>query len=285
MKIKTILLLLIGMALAMPATRAFAQRTQGGSNSGLSVGASGTGAFTGAMAGLTGTNYGIEGTAHDFSQTSWISRNDVCGTCHVPHAPDQSQIVPLWEHATTTQSFNVFQSAQLTSLGITIPQPSGVSLACLSCHDGTLGVNQSFTGITGNGGVPVPMSSWNNAYVITGTGSSSGNDLSHVHPISFNYDTVQAAEPQELNPATGQVPTYIPNQTPGIWSTSWPIGKAVLVGAAPNGSGGTMECGSCHDVHAQIGAAASGGLLLKIGGVDNSGGNRGSTLCRTCHIK
>lgn len=274
MKIKYFLLL-IGLALALPATQGLAQvtgRTMGGSLS------TGTGSYpVGFMAGTTGTNYGIEGTAHDFSQESWVSRNDVCGTCHVPHAPaGEAQPIPLWTHAMSTNSFTPFSSPQLQSLGITIPAPlpGSVTMACLSCHDGSVAVNQGFTSLSGTAAVNI--TSYNTAFQI-----GAGGDLSHVHPVSFSYDTAQAADPGGLNPSSGPLPSFIPNQTPGYWNPAATISKAMLTGGVAGGN--MMECSSCHDVHAQIGNAAKGGLLLKISGVDTA--NRGSTLCRACHIK
>jgi len=266
---KTKYLLLIGMALtllSMPALAAGLKgRTQGGSVT------TGTGAFTGPMAGTTGTNYGIEGSAHDFSQEAWISRQDVCGNCHVPHADNATSLIPLWEHANSANSsWQMFTSDQLTTLGVTMPtQPSGVSLACLSCHDGSVAVNQSATGITGTLGA-VAITSYNATYQIGANGN-----LTHVHPISVDYNAAQAVD-AGLNPSSSQIPSFIPTQTPGTWNPNATIAQAML-------TNGKMECSSCHDVHAQIGNAANGGILLKISGVDAA--NRGSLLCRTCHIK
>jgi hypothetical protein len=44
-----------------------------------------------------------------------------------------------------------------------------------------------------------------------------------------------------------------------------------------------MQCTSCHDPHKLIGSAPSSGIMVKISGSDVN--NRGSLICRTCHIK
>ena len=48
----------------------------------------------------------------------------------------------------------------------------------------------------------------------------------------------------------------------------------------------TLECGSCHDVHNQVGTpydTTYNPHLVKIVGVDPAG--KGSLLCRSCHNK
>jgi hypothetical protein len=252
-------LLLIGIALALPAAQALAQRAAG------------------PMAGTSGTSYGIEGTAHDFSTQSWElpanhGRNDTCNTCHTPHSSNPDQSIPLWAHQTTTTSFTPFSSP---SLQATVGQPTGVSLACLSCHDGTVAVNQAFSSTSGTGsttgGTPVNIASFSSSYVIGG-----GGVLTYNHPISFAYNDALVALDPFLNSPEAALPNFIPTQGPGYWNPNWTISQAMLVG-------GRMECSSCHDVHAQVGNAASGGLLIKVSGVDSAG--RGGLLCRTCHIK
>src|SRR6266496_1534704 len=91
---------------------------------------------------------GILGSPHDFSAEAWnvkpSDQNSVCGTCHTPHHADSS-VVPLWAHATTTANFTMYNSANVpvSDLQATVdPQPAGPSKACLSCHDGTVAVNQ-----------------------------------------------------------------------------------------------------------------------------------------------
>ncbi|SRR5581483_1974346 len=222
------------------------------------------------------TSIGIEGSVHDFSTNSWQSRGAICSPCHDAHNTDVAQSIPLWAHQTTTGPFTPYSSP---SLKAAVGTPSGVSLACLSCHDGTVGVNAPIGGLGTN--APVLMASINPAAVI-------GPDLHTTHPISFTYDANLAAADGGLeNPTTykiGDNKTVITVNTPPVSSAGWQgsslTGKTIDQAMLFNHR---MECGSCHDVHKMDGNAPSSGILVRISGTDS--GNRGSLICRTCHIK
>src|SRR5580765_7216061 len=96
-------------------------------------------------------NKGIEGSPHDFSNTTnyvWNARHGVCSPCHAAHNTDPAQIAPLWAHQTTTGPFTMYSSPTLNAA---MPAaPTGVALACLSCHDGTLGLNAPIGGLGTN---------------------------------------------------------------------------------------------------------------------------------------
>ena len=65
------------------------------------------------------------------------SENNPCIFCHTVHKAIGSS--PLWNHTLSSVSnYVVYTSTRLQSLGITVPQPSGSSRLCLSCHDGTV---------------------------------------------------------------------------------------------------------------------------------------------------
>src|SRR5262245_57182919 len=83
---------------------------------------------------------GVEGSPHDFSGTNnvWNTRHGVCSPCHAAHNTDPAQIVPLWAHQTSTGPFTMYTSPSLNFTPGTAPD--GTSLACLSCHDGTVAI-------------------------------------------------------------------------------------------------------------------------------------------------
>lgn len=234
------------------------------------------------------TSKGIEGSPHDFSSTNgtyggtWASRNGVCSPCHAAHNTDPAQIVPLWIHETSKANFTPYNSPTFNAGQHT---PSGVSLACLSCHDGTVAINQSIGGTYTNGN---PDSRF-----ITDPKAVIGPDLHTTHPISFTYDTALATadgglelpsykigDPKtRLTIQTAPVPApsgSVPTGWTGTSLTGKRIDEALLID-------GKMECASCHDVHKMEGSAPSSGILARISGSDSDG--RGSTLCRTCHVK
>ncbi len=234
-------------------------------------------------------NKGVIGSPHDFSTNYWAYQygsHRVCEVCHAVHHTDPNQIAPLWAHATTTNSFIPYNNTpgQVTGTGTqdsSPAAPSGVSLACLSCHDGTVGINQM-----AGGGM---MGSTNGAYYIDPSYviPDNGNDLHTTHPISILYNTALATADGGLeDPMTytlGSPKTALTYQTapvPTAWSgtplSGQTIDKAMLFNHK-------VECGSCHDVHKLDGMAPSSGIMARLSG-DDAGG-KGSLLCRTCHIK
>lgn len=219
---------------------------------------------------------GIIGSPHDFSGESWnitpSDPNSVCGPCHQPHHADSS-IIPLWGHTTSQGPWIMYNTNTVpVSRMAAIPSatPTGVSLACLSCHDGTVAVN-SFGGALQGG----------TATYITNR-ANIGTDLTHTHPISFTYDAnlVGTGPGQDRflnNPDTTQV------LTPS--SGTFVPGNDMTVAGFLLTANHKVECSSCHDVHNQAGtpfSITSNPKLVKIVGTQ---GGRGSLLCRSCHNK
>ena len=161
---------------------------------------------------------GIEASAHDFASNANTSgwAGEICNVCHTPHNGNGSTNAPLWDRVTTgTATFGLYTGTG-GSLDATITQPSGLSLLCLSCHDGTVALDNS--GV--NTDTMATIDSGNSA-------ANFGTDLSDDHPISFTFDTALETADGELND-----PTRAPV-------------AALLIGGAQ----GTVECASCHDVH------------------------------------
>ena len=191
----------------------------------------------------------ISGTSHDFSGQSWAPTSDkICSLCHTPHQSMSIDNAPLWNHAqTTVASYKLYSSPTFDSQGgTTITDPSASSKLCLSCHDGTVAL-ENFGGITTGSNYIDP------AYRI---GGPSGNDMSTEHPISFDYTDALAVTDGGLHQPT------VANS--GLGST---IAADMLFN-------NKMECASCHDVHNNYGVPG----LLKMS-------NTNSELCLTCHDK
>jgi len=234
----------------------------------------------------------ILGGPHDFSTNSWNTPADVCETCHIPHASDISSQIPLWNHNTTPNKGNYTTYSTPTFTANTglgqAPQPDGPSLACLSCHDGTLAVN-SFVNTPFGASTNSPQFI-QGSHIVTMNGST---DLSHNHPISFTYNSALATRAGDLNDpisyTIGSVPVYpgtqgtnanivapVPASWPGASLTGKNLDQAMLWNHE-------MECSSCHDVHGMVGSSPSSGILLKISGKDTKG--RADLICRNCHLK
>jgi len=169
----------------------------------------------------------ITGSAHDFSSESWNSSGEICVVCHAPHGGTALSDAPLWNHSLTTQSFTLYSSATLDAADL--GQPVGTTKLCLSCHDGTVALDNFGGSTSGTQYVGEPI--------------APGGDLNSEHPISFTYNDALATTDGEL---------YQPSTTAsGLGGT---IAEDLLFS-------NKLECASCHDVHNSLGAG--GNLLVK----------------------
>ena len=118
----------------------------------------------------------ISGTLHDFSGAAWNSTGELCIVCHTPHNGDNTVAdAPLWNHEITTATFTLYSGFDMDA---TVAQPGSSSKLCLSCHDGTVALENFGATATGTN-------------FITGS-ALLGTDLSDDHPISFTYDAALA---------------------------------------------------------------------------------------------
>ncbi|NOY60269.1 MAG: cytochrome C [Calditrichaeota bacterium] len=198
----------------------------------------------------------ISNSHHDFSGASW-SGNEMCKPCHTPHnANTEVPDSPLWNHEVTHASFTVYSSPTFDAIA---GQPSGHSKLCLSCHDGTVAID-NYGGSTGG----TKYAGFGNV----------GTDLSDDHPISFQYNSALATTDGNLyDPST---------TTSGLGGT---IAEDLL-------NNGRVECTSCHDVHISRNTQGCSGCHNMHGGghgitktLSLRISNDNSALCLTCHRK
>lgn len=159
-----------------------------------------------AMAGISNTkhNLGSTGTGNRATDTG-----EICVFCHTPHGADTSAPVPLWNKKleVATPTYTTYASLGTTTLDALQADIGSVSLACLSCHDGTQAmdnlINAPGSGgyAADGGGVGGLAYTWvdgGNGTVNTTTGAMQtggdgapfpmlGTDLSNDHPISIQY--------------------------------------------------------------------------------------------------
>ena len=141
---------------------------------------------------------------------------EVCVYCHTPHGGRTS--APLWNRNFSTTTYQMYDANHSSTINMTVdPQPTGVSQACLSCHDGTVGLDVI---------VNVPNNYTGGAAVGTrmpaGRFTNLGTDLRNDHPISVLYD----------NTADTKFHTASELQAAGLQLYS-----------------GKVQCGSCHNPH------------------------------------
>ena len=125
----------------------------------------------------------------------------VCIFCHAPHNAAPNTLLggipsPLWNHEISAATYQPYQSTTLNSKVPTAP--SGASRLCLSCHDGTIALN-NFGGSQISSNILLPP----------GQPSNLTTNLSDDHPISFAYNDTLAglkkgdlAFPEAISPVT-----------------------------------------------------------------------------------
>ncbi len=236
---------------------------------------------------------GIAGSKHDFSSYSGdqgvtnFARNftstpggegiqEPCVFCHTPHAAAPGGF--LWNRTNyVATSYLMYSSSTWTG---SESGPTGLTLMCMSCHDGITSI-----AVGDNGGTlinaPSPGTNpgdvslvtvgayqyigevyWQPGnFIIPGWGANIGNqmpesgstqaNLSDDHPVSFEWQI-------------GMMPTGIID--PGNW-----VGEgATLLKLFGNNR---MECSTCHNVHNNTNEP-----FLRMS-------NTGSNMCLTCHDK
>lgn len=259
-----------------------------------------TGGSAIAQVALTKHNLGASTTGPN----SYSGTQEVCVFCHTPHGADVTASVPLWNRNLADPTvYTTYDSLGTSSMqGATAPVGS-VSIACLSCHDGTQAMD-SVLNEPGSGATVASFStgqSWTGpALTTTPIGSISdtivnlGQDLSNDHPIGVQYGgggivvgggttndpDFNAPQSEILNGATIW---WVDTGTTGRQKTDMQLyTRADTTSAAGPGStsvaitGGPqpyVECASCHDPHVN-----NGTTFLRIS-------NDGSAVCLACHTK
>lgn len=163
----------------------------------------------------------IANSKHNMSTRSGLTNyGEVCVYCHTPHG-GQVQNAPLWNRNFGTGPYQMYNSSYSSTIDMPVAaSPQGVSLACLSCHDGTIGLDviinrpNADTSLAGSGNtMPINAGQFF---------ANLGTDLRNDHPISVTYDNV--ADPAFNAPSGGKIgtlPLYL----------------------------GRVECGTCHNPH------------------------------------
>jgi len=168
--------------------------------------------------GTSASAAGISNTDHDLRSIA-TGTTELCIFCHTPHTTSAlSPEAPLWNRNIPSGTFNMYDSTVSPTIDMTVAtQPQGVSLGCLSCHDGATAFN-SLIRTAGQTITTTPAT-------MSG-GAALGLNLTNDHPISVTYDTAQ--DPDFKTLASVQSSTLVR-----------------LFGASNN----QVECASCHDPH------------------------------------
>lgn len=227
----------------------------------------------------------VRNSKHNLSATRTVDTNvmfaettEVCVFCHTPHGGRTDVgggAAPLWNRTLTNSTgYNMYTSPNFDNLNGQ-NQPKGVSLACLSCHDGTVAFDSliNLPGSGGNQGTGGARANWtpsgNFVDATTGTFSAEAApfpnlgetvgpgvvDLSNDHPISMEIPT------PDIDPQFSDIRAYVDGQSARLSAgrvayisrfgdTGLPADPRDRLRAYPTVSGKPyIECASCHNPH------------------------------------
>jgi len=250
---------------------------------------------------------GVRGSQHDLgtgggAQETTPLTGEVCVFCHTPHGSDTSVSAPLWNKTLPSTVYQRYSSLGTASLDGTEVPVGSVSLACLSCHDGTQamdvvinapgsggwdnsGTQQIDPGAIGamvnTGGAPIPML---------------GSDLRDDHPVSIAYaggacegvftdcdpaaqasgdPDFQATQYASINNSDQWWVDVSTTGTPGTPNVREKTDMVLYTRDFSGTNGPAVECASCHDPHEAVKRPVS---FLRLS-------NDNSDVCLSCHIK
>lgn len=234
---------------------------------------------------------GVANTFHDLSYATGISvkisnaaaagvpantLNQLCIWCHTPHhaigsvssetagEPIADQLIPLWNHTPTAAAFTMYNNTNnpLADLQGTVDAaPGGASLACLSCHDGTVAMGAVRTKPYWASTITYANGASYTTHVDTTTGlmlpaafGYVGTDLTNDHPISITYVAADTALKDPTTFAANGVKLF-----------------------PSNAFNSKVECASCHNPH-NYGTTGTTAPFLNYS-------MAGSAMCLQCHTK
>jgi hypothetical protein len=266
---------------------------------------------------------GIADTKHNLGSNSLAGNNhvsdtaEICVFCHTPHGGDINAPAPLWNKRLGAPgvpsgggTYKTYDTLQTPSLDGTVAPVGSISMACLSCHDGTQAMDNIINAPgsggfdTTGGGTEGLTYTWTGSTVNTAGRLSSGvaligTDLSNDHPIGIEYCggglTVSAGtaggtckdgdfRPPQTQVINNNLIFWVDTGVQGKQRTDLPLyTRTSGSGALTTTSGPMVECGSCHDPHVSAGQVGpngqkSGETFLRIS-------NASSAVCTSCHVK
>lgn len=260
-------------------------------------------------AGIAAAQVGVASTKHNLGSggpgpNRFGGTDEICVSCHTPHGADTSAAAPLWNRRISGTTYQTYDSLGTSTLdGKTAPVGS-VSIACLSCHDGTQAMNVVINAPGSGGynpaGAPMP-GVWTGAnqtggQISAGLITNLSPDLRNDHPIGIQYAgggftntspttrAVGTGDPDFVSPQSailGATRVWWVDTVGGTAGTRQKTDMLLYTRGPGAGGGGYagqtepepfVECASCHDPH------TTNPTFLRIA-------NTGSAVCLACHVK
>ena len=245
----------------------------------------------GAQAQISGSKHDLTSTGGAGNKVSGTGANgdpQICVFCHTPHASNTNLAAPLWNKAVSGSVLTTYSQTSSSTMDGTVTT-GGVSLACLSCHDGSQSMDVLIN-VPGSGGVSAGARAYNGAgYTWSATADAKivqtsvanlGTDLTNDHPIQVPYCgggmTLSGGVGVLTNCADGDFkqPVTMASDTIAYFDGNANSKRDKNDIQLYTRSGGYfVECGSCHDPH----NTGNGTFLRK--------SNAASAVCLTCHNK
>lgn len=270
----------------------------------------------GAFAPLDEAAAQVKNTRHNLGSGSAATNNrfsgtdEVCVFCHTPHgSATGAGAPPLWNKGTPAGPYQVYNTSSSSTIDGVLatdgiagsPGIGSVSIACLSCHDGTQAMNNMINQ-PGSGGYNAAGANMAGAWTAGSTATTSvtaagllnvgiGNlsaDLRNDHPIGIQYcgggfTTLAAAGTCGDGDFIAPISAVIGSsrvfwvETGGNTNrnkTDMILYNRSFGGANPEPA---VECATCHDPHIQDVAGSNPTFLRKA--------NTASQVCLACHVK
>ena len=150
-----------------------------------------------AMASIITTKHNLGSTPNGIAGANkFDGTTEICVFCHTPHGANTATTAPLWNrNFTAVNAYITYDSLGTTSFDAKAAPTGSVSLACLSCHDGTQAMNIMIN-TPGSGTTTTLAGTWSGAaFTASPIGSLNtvgkftniGLDLTNDHPVSIQY--------------------------------------------------------------------------------------------------
>ncbi len=238
--------------------------------------------------------------------------NEVCVYCHTPHGASTVVKAPLWNRTASSATYKTYDELNTSSLVGTVSNPGVNSVTCLSCHDGTLGVD-SIINMPGSGKYSKAQETsqsdsflndnWTNTEGadarthmgiatgecmachdpnVGGIGSGAtdfnafaiGTDLTNDHPVGITF-------PVQFQGKTFNTLDFQEPQIAAFDTDNNAILSKGDVRVYDTGDGYEVECASCHDPHGIPSAGTGSTFFPSFLRTTNDE----SRVCLSCHIK
>ena len=283
----------------------------------------------GASAGIANTKHNLgTGGTQSTHVTGGSDTAEICVFCHTPHGADTTATAPLWNKnlaslpvAGSYQTYNTANSSTIDGEVLTV---GSVSLACLSCHDGTQAMD-NIINAPGSGGYDATGGGANGlGYTWTGNADANGKmtnsgtnkipmlgtDLRDDHPIGIAYcgggisngggTTITGTCTDydfygRSGDASGRLKTNVINSVPVFWLETGTIDSSrtrtdiVLYGRTTTSGanpGANRPTVECASCHdPHVESGQAGPNSQTAGATFLRIANAGSAVCLACHIK